>query len=151
MDKGHLQKWAHLAEIVSSIAVVVTLLFLVFEIRGNSNLIRAEAFDRNSQSLIELRMKIISDDESLAYMADYWGVESPEMLKRSLLILSLWSVYEKTYYAQQYDQIGPSEWQRFEYVICSNIERRPDYWETRVARFLTTDFRDYVAKTCNLD
>jgi len=31
-----LEKWAHWAEIVSSIAVVATLLFLVQEIRGNT-------------------------------------------------------------------------------------------------------------------
>ena len=148
MDKDRLQKWAYFAEIVSSVAVLITLVFLVFEIRSNSDLIRADSFDRNVASLIDWRMQVVSDDQSLGIMSSHWGVEDPQLLKESLLILSLWSIYEKTYYAQQYDLVGTSEWQRFEYVICVNVQRGPDYWETQIARFLTPEFREYVSQTC---
>lgn len=149
MKKYDLKNWANLAEIVSSLAVLATLVFVVIEIRSNSNLIRANAFDRNIESLIDWRMQVVSDEQSLEYMADYWSVENPETLKQSLLVLSLWSVYEKTYFAHQYDLVGPSEWQRFQYVICDNLERSPDFWEAQVGRLLTPEFREYIDTTCN--
>lgn len=37
-----LEKWALIAEIVSGVAVVATLIFLIIEIRGNSDAIRAD-------------------------------------------------------------------------------------------------------------
>ena len=148
MNSETLQKWANLAEIFSSFAVLVTLIFLVIEVRENSNLIRANSYDRNIESLIDWRMQVVADDESLGYMAEHWGVEEPSQLKKSLLLLSLWSIYEKTYFANQYDLVGPSEWQRFQYVICDNYEKVPEYWEVQVGRFLASEFRTYIESTC---
>ena len=128
--------------------MLITLVFLVLEIRSNSNLIRANSYDRNIESLIDWRMQVVADKESLAYMSEHWGVEEPEQLKKSLLLLSLWSIYEKTYFANQYDLVGPSEWQRFQYVICDNFESVPEYWEVQVGRFLAPEFRGYISETC---
>lgn len=148
MNDNNLQKWAHLAEIFSSFAVLITLVFLVIEIRENSNLIRANSYDRSIDSLIDWRMQVVADEESLTYMAEHWSVEEPAQLKKSMLLLSLWSIYEKTFFANQYDLIGSSEWQRFEYVICDNYEKVPDYWGVQVGRYLTPEFREYIGKTC---
>jgi len=60
-----LKECALLAEVMSAIAVVVTLIFLLFEVRANSDLIRASTFDRNIQSVIDFNMGISSDDEAM--------------------------------------------------------------------------------------
>lgn len=150
MDNDRLNNWAHFAEIVSGIAVVGTLIFLIFEIRENSDLIRANTFDRNIESLIDWRMQIISDEESLRTMADYWSIDDPDLLRRQLLVVSMWSIYEKTYYSQQYGLIGPAEWERFDTIICRYTQTRPDFWKENIAKFLTEDFRNYVVSNCAL-
>jgi hypothetical protein len=150
MDSERLNRWAHLAEIVSGIAVVGTLIFLIFEIRENSDLIRANTFEHSIESLIDWRMQIVSNEQSLQTMADYWDSESPELLRRQLLVVNMWSIYEKTYYSQKYGLIGPAEWGRFERVICKYTKSTPDFWKENVAKFLTEDFRDFVISTCNL-
>ena len=148
MNSERVKNWAHIAEIVSSVAVVFTLVFLIFEIRANSDLIRANTFDRSIESLIELRMNIASNDGSLKVMADHWGVESPDELRRQLLVNSLWSIYEKTYYAQQYDFIGQAEWERFETRICGYVQTRREFWNEKIADFLSEEFREFVIITC---
>ena len=147
MNRDRIQNYAHLAEIVSSIAVVATLIFLIFEVRGNSDLIRANTFNRSIESLVDLRTHIASNDESLAIMADHWGIESPDLLRRQLLVVNLWSIYEKTYYSRQYGLVGPAEWERFETRICNYTQSGREFWEESIARFLTEEFRDYVYST----
>jgi hypothetical protein len=95
-------------------------------------------------------MQIVSNEQSLQTMADYWDSESPELLRRQLLVVNMWSIYEKTYYSQKYGLIGPAEWGRFERVICKYTKSTPDFWKENVAKFLTEDFRDFVISTCNL-
>ena len=128
--------------------MVFTLVFIVFEIRENSDLIRANTFDRSIESLIDWRMQIVSDDDSLRIMADHWQVESPELLKRQLLVVSMWSIYEKTYYSHQYGLIGPAEWERFETRICRYVQSGEEFWNASIAIFLTEEFRDYVVSGC---
>lgn len=150
MNSDRIQNYAHFAEIVSGVAVVATLIFLVFEIRGNSDLIRANTFNRSIESLVDLRTHIASNDESLRIMADHWGVESPDLLRRQLLVVNLWSIYEKTYYSQQYGLVGTAEWERFETRICSYTQSGREFWEESIAGFLTEEFRGYVVSTCHL-
>lgn len=150
VENERIRNWAHIAEIVSGIAVVVSLVFLIVEIRGNSDLIRANAFNRSIESLIDFRTQIASNDGSLKAMADHWGIEDPDLLRRQLLVVNMWSIYEKTYYSQQYGLVGPAEWERFETRICGYTNSGLDFWEQNVARFLTEEFREYVVSTCRV-
>ena len=138
------------AEIVSGVAVVITLVFLIVEVRGNSDLIRANAFNRSMESLNELRMLIATDEENLAVMREHWGIDSEDELRRQLLVVSLWSIYEKTYYSQKYGLVGQAEWERFDTRICRYIEIREDYWRFNVSVFLTEEFRNYVIDRCSI-
>jgi len=150
MKSERLKAWAQLAEIVSGTAVVITLVFLVIEVRENSDLIRANTFDRNIESLIDWRMQIVSNDSSLRAMADYWGIDDREALRQQMLVVNMWSIYEKTYYAQSYGLIGDAEWDRFETVICRYTDRQPDFWTKKVSQFLTREFRNYVIGVCGI-
>ncbi len=151
MDKERLKQWAQYAEIVSGVAVVVTLVFLIIEVRGNSDLIRANTFNRNIESLIDLRTEIAGNDASLAAIAGYWGIDDKEVLREQLLVVNLWSIYEKTFYSYQYDLVGEAEWERFQTRICGYRESRGEYWETNVSQFLSDEFRDFVVETCARD
>lgn len=150
MHNERIQKWALIAEITSGLAVVISLVFLILEVRANSDLIRANTFNRSIESLIDFRMQIANNDSSLRVMADHWDAESPDQLRRDLIVVSMWSIYEKTYYSQRYGLVGPAEWERFETRICGYTDSGLDYWRDKVARFLTRDFQDYVVSTCRL-
>jgi hypothetical protein len=150
MNNDRIKNWAHLAEIVSSVAVIFSLIFIIFEIRENSDLIRANMFDRSIESLIDWRMQIVSDDESLKIMADHWGIDDRQLLKHQLLVVSMWSIYEKTYYSHQYDLIGPAEWERFETRICAYGQAGQDFWAEKIATFLSEEFRNFVISSCQL-
>lgn len=152
MNNERIKSWAHIAEIVSGIAVLVTLVFLVLEIRGNSDLIRANTFNRSIESLIDYRMQIASNEKSLQVMTEHWSIDNPELLRRQLLVVNLWSIYEKTYFSNQYGLVGPAEWERFESRICGYVKREDGlkFWNENVANFMTDEFRDYVRSHCEV-
>ena len=153
MNNEKIKSWAHVAEIISGIAVLITLVFLIFEIRGNSDLIRANTFNRSIESLIDYRMQIASNEDSLRVMTEHWGVDNAELLRRQLLVVNLWSIYEKTYYSRQYGLVGPAEWERFEARICGYVKQEDglEFWRENVASFMTGEFRDYVRSHCKVD
>lgn len=152
MNNERIKNWAHVAEIFSGIAVLVTLVFLILEIRGNSDLIRANTFNRSIESLIDYRMQIASNETSLRVMTQHWGVDSAELLRRQLLVVNLWSIYEKTYFSRQYGLVGPAEWERFESRICGYVKQEDGlkFWSKNVANFMTDEFRDYVESRCEV-
>lgn len=153
MNNERIRNWAHVAEIVSGMAVLITLVFLVVEVRGNSDLIRANTFNRSIESLIDYRMQIATDDSSLLVMTDHWGIDNPDLLRRQLLVVNLWSIYEKTYFSRQYGLVGPAEWERFESRICTYVERPGglEFWSENVANFMTDEFRNYVISHCQVE
>lgn len=148
MKKKNLKHWAQVSEIIAGVAVVITLVFLIFEVRENSDLVRADSFNRSIESLVEWRSDIATNDAALKVMAEHFGFEDPEVLRQQLLVVNLWSIYEKTYYSQQYGLVGPAEWERFQTRICSYQRSGEDFWDERVAVFLTEEFRSYVVSSC---
>jgi len=68
-----LENWASVAEITSSVAVVVTLVFLVLGLQENSNILRASSFTSATDSLIEMSRDIMKDPE-LAEIFEAWRV-----------------------------------------------------------------------------
>lgn len=152
MNNERIRNWAHVAEIVSGVAVLITLIFLILEIRGNSDLIRANTFNRSIESLIDYRMQIASNEESLRVMTEHWGIDNADLLRRQLLVVNLWSIYEKTYFSRQYGLVGPAEWERFESRICGYVKRENglEFWNDNTARFLTDEFRNYVISRCQV-
>jgi len=58
-----LSDWASIAEIISGIAVLVTLVFLVLEIRAGTNVTRASMYGDILDSLVENRTLRIEDSE----------------------------------------------------------------------------------------
>lgn len=83
MNGERIRYWAQVSEIIAAVAVVITLVFLIFEVR-----------------------------------AAHFGFDDAEALRQQLLVVNLWSIYEKTCYSQQYGLVGPAEWERFQTRIC---------------------------------
>ena len=149
-----LSDWSSIAEIVSGVAVVVTLIFLVFGIRENSAITRAVAYERNVDSRNEWRMWVSQDDERLriyqAFLAgridDLTDLESSRLAS---ILNIVWAINEKSYYSNQYGILGPEEWARTDRVLCTfygNFDA--ERWE-RISRTFTDEFTEYVETKCS--
>lgn len=152
--KRPLADWSDIAQIVSSVAVVITLVFLVIGINENTDIARATAYENQIESLNDIRKSLIQDrDLLLAWQAYREGsVESLSEVDRIRLeyqINVLWATYEKAYFAYRYGIIGASEWTRFERLICENARRvRTSSLDDVVTPQLTADFVAYVERVC---
>ena len=86
---------AQLAEIVASLAVVATLVYLVVEVRQNTEVTQAAAYDRSTEGLNQWRSMVSRDPE----LARLWGSfqengevdqERVEEVRLQLVIATLW-------------------------------------------------------------
>ena len=148
-----LSDWASIAEVVSGIAVVVTLVFLIMGIRENSEITRAAAYERNIDSFNQWRMWVSQDEELLRlYMAFLEGETAEltdfERSRMGYIVNTIWANYEKSYYSNQYGILGEAEWARTDRQVCTLYGLMPrSAWEDMTVRF-TEEFGEYVEAKC---
>lgn len=152
---SRLAAWASVAEIVSSVAVVITLVFLILGIRENTAITRATAYDRNIDSLNEQRRATIEDPQvALLWFkfeaGDADGWTPLDRMRLGFLVNTTFGNYEKAYYAHEYGVLGDSEWTRYERQICINEERLQVFPDLRsdLNTVITDDFAAYIVATC---
>jgi hypothetical protein len=149
-----LSDWANVAEIVSGVAVVVTLIFLIIGIRENTDITRASMYDRTLDSVNQWRMTVANNDKLLKAWSDrgpdldmeQWS--GPDRLRLLFLANSLWGTYEKAFYAREYSIIGDNEWVRFETQICLQYQGEAPEVRDLFPSFLTPRFIEYVEELC---
>ena len=156
MDESRISRIAQLAEIIASIGVIATLLFLALEVQQNSSLVRTSMYETTMQAINEWRMQIANDQDSreLYFRYEKQGVSefSDQELDHLLLIQNtVWSIYERAYFAYQRDLLGPQEWGRFERNICDQYSRATQFWAKKIQNYLTGEFGSYVLRNCASD
>ena len=157
MSDTRLQKWALAAEVFGAIAVVVTLGFLVFEMRDNTNALQAQTYQALMGELNDYR-EFIADPERLELgvklRSDGWsGLSNVEQIKVRMAEVMRWGIYESAYYANERGILGEREWKRFDRAICRALETvGAEMWEpdgmTPMSELLTPDFVQYVNTSC---
>jgi len=153
--KLKLQGWGNIADIISGAAIVITLIFLILEVRENTEVSRVGAYDRNMDSLNSVRAVVTSDakmaDNYLAVDRGQWAELSPdENLRIRVFFEMLFGVYEKTYFAKKFGHIGESEWERFERHVCLQRKRVSGNEGLLEAMqvVMTEEFFDYMNEKC---
>ena len=144
-----LSNWASIAEIISGIAVVVTLLFLVLEVRDNTNVMRATAFERNIQSFIDSRYLMAGDSELTRIAVEARGVGyrslTPlEQDRARVFIQATYLSYEKAYFAERYGLLGEGEGERFTRQACLTLPGYVPELRERVLAPLTNDYIEHL-------
>jgi hypothetical protein len=150
-----LKETALYAEILSSIAVLLTLIFLVVELRDNTDVSKSLAYGRIASEMTDLRLTANSSEllapvwERFIY-AETEGMNRGDRMRMRALVLSLFSIYEDAYYSEQYGIMDTNEWNRFEGTICANYERLISARLTETVTFaLTDEFVSYIEEDCN--
>ena len=150
-----LSDWADIAQIVSGIAVVITLVFVIFEIRENTAITRASVFERSADRLIELRNQTLNDPEIAQLFQAYVegnteGITGVDAIRLRQFVLNMFQTYEQAYFAEQHGLLGPAEWRRFERQICLSYPRAQS--SADISRTLpgvmTEEFMAFMAETC---
>ena len=155
MADQKLSNWASIAEIGSSLAVVVTLIFLIVGLQDNTNVTRASVYASSIDSLNDFESTILADPElsriHLAYLrSDTVGLSPEETDRLTFIMAILFRIYEKAYYSERYDLIGEEEWGRFERMICINYARAETAGTAQTIRnLMTEEFMRYILTCAN--
>jgi len=112
-----LKNVALIAEIISGVAVVVTLVFLVLSIRENTNVVRATAYAGLVDSANNFNTRVYSDPELIRLFQAYLSgrvSELPEAdaIRLGYMININFREQEKAYFLNQYGILGEVEWER---------------------------------------
>jgi hypothetical protein len=120
-----LSNWASVAEIVSGIAVVVTLLFLIVGIRENTAVTRVSIYGDLVQEITQMESGRIYDPEAARVLSTFYEettstLDASERRTLDAYVGVLFRIYERAYFSREYDIIGDEEWSRLEFIICAN-------------------------------
>jgi hypothetical protein len=159
MQEKQLQKLALGAEIISAIAVVATILFLVLETRNNTTAIYVQTHlalteqlnhwrsESSTPEATRIRVKIKNEGRT--------SLTDEEFSTHLTLRLSLWALYESIFFARISGGLDDNGWERFSANICTNLVRDmndgiwdPESTSFAVGRTLTQDFRAYIQDNC---
>lgn len=145
-----LEKWALIAEIISGIAIVVTLIFLIVEIRGNSAAIRAATATSISDRTQTL---ILSSLANLALMeASLRDADGDELSALDEALLSQshaasMKLAEESFIAFRDGNLDPDVWLTRAELVLDNLasERERGRWAVRrESGWYVQDFVDYI-------
>ena len=112
-------------------------------------------YDRSIDSMNEFRALIVSDPEVAkiwqAYLDDETGsLDGLDTTRVSSLVLLLFGIYEKAYFAHEYGVMGASEWERFQFQICRQFGRvhALDEMTAALERTMTPEFVLFAERQC---
>jgi hypothetical protein len=151
--KEKLQEYALFAEIVSSLAVLLTLIFLVIELRENTEVTRSTAFGNITEQLNNFRLTVNSEellsDVWRSYLSeDFENQTESERVRMGGIVIALLSIYEDAYYSYDYGIMGEREWSRFEPRICQHYGRLQRRNQLPILNGLTPAFQEYTEQLC---
>ena len=156
MKRKKLRDLALIAEVVSGIAIILTLAFLAFEMRDNTNASQAQTYQILMAELNNYRSML--GEPGMATIIEKRRDEGWDGLsrveKRRLRVTALinWGIYESAFFANQRGILGQSEWTRFEAAICRRFGNSKHLWApegfTPMNELLTSEFADYVVEQC---
>ena len=155
MKNKELQKWALGAEIIGGIAVTVTLIILIIEVRENTSVMRMAAYQDEIDRSNEWRYNVTADPDQ-RYVYQQWTLDNTEALDPAqeftlrMILNSLFSQRESAYFARKNGFLGDSEWQRMLSPACAAYNRtvaNTDLWP-RLATTLTDEFVSLLDSEC---
>ena len=155
--KKSLAEWASLAEVISGIAVVVTVIFLIVEIRTNTEVTRASMYANNMNTLIDWRKLLIEDRDTARLWESYTAggfheEDTTDQLRMLQLVANNINIYENAFYARQYGVLGSSEWTRFQRMSCVQYNWIIQSPLAESIEMVTTEqFRAFLQENCGED
>lgn len=143
MAKRNLQEWSAIAEILSSVAVLATLVFFVFEIKQTNDAVRANTYQGMAAMTVDFNAQFFENPEVSEFIArtasEEYEMSQPEAIRLRAMISAQYRMMNNTWF--QYE-VGTITWEQLEsllYPAVLNYQRRGRMrleWETGDDRLL---------------
>jgi hypothetical protein len=105
-----LEKWALIAEVVSGVAIVVTLAILIFQIRQNTDAIRAANRQSVATRSQDWTLHVLSDPDSLAVFAALMNT-SVDYRRENALVFTVIKLAEESFLQYRDGFLAEEYWQ----------------------------------------
>jgi hypothetical protein len=126
MAKLTLSSWASIAEIVSAIAVVLSLIYVATEMRGNTRAVEAATLVEVNKIAREHLLLVSSSPEANRIEAigdeDHSQLSFEELQRYKWYVRSFWLGMQTVFRQHDLGILPDEEWAVYNDVICSNIE-----------------------------
>ena len=149
-----LTTWASIAEILASVAVVITLIVLFVGVRENTEIVRASAYADSLKSLNDYQMGVLNNPDAMRVWAAFMDRETADLdgidrRRLDLMLLTQFRTYEMAYWAERRGLMGEEEWTRFKRSICGFFARAELAGLTSPIESTSTDqFVQFIADGC---
>jgi hypothetical protein len=137
-----------IAEIVSAVAVVVSLIYVATQIRHNTRQMRVAAHDGTNRDLRQLTRTILTSRLTGVMTRgceDPDSLDDDQKLEFAYLMFDLFKAFENLHYHYLHGTLGDDAWRGWvqfikQYAIAPGAQR---YWSVRREIF-ASDFRDLI-------
>ena len=149
-----LEKWALIAEVISGVAVVVTLIFLILGINENTRATYAGTYqlllsEINDISLVVQQNDALSIARSRFEETGWEGLDELDTFRVRNAERSNFRVYESAYYAYGHGTLDDAEWGRFARVLCRRRSLHSDEQWKMIEFVLSDEFREFIRSSCH--
>jgi hypothetical protein len=150
-----LREWALAAEVVSGIAVIVTLIVLIIEVRTSTDVARVAAYQQVTRDFDDWRSLILSDPQLVEIMIDIFqrnphqrGIDPEADLRRLFVVQNQWSGNERAHIAYRGGIIDERDWGRIRRALCAEVDQIPEDLREQVIFRLTDEFVQFLENEC---
>jgi len=139
-----------IGQAVGAVAVVISLIYLSTEVRGNSRATRLESMRSLSDAINQFFRTVAQDAELADFfyrgMRDFEANKAGSLLRFSALMDYLFRIYEDMYYQHLEGHLDPRVWSGFE-AIMRDMNAYPGiqaWWRSR-SHWFSDQFRKFIA------
>ena len=141
--KFDLQKWSAIAEILSSIAVLATLVFLVLELQQTNDAVRANTYQEMNAVIQDFNAMFLANPEVVEFIAktssDDYELDTEEAMRLRAFISSTYRYAENVYFQYEIGTITEQQMKSLLHGVVLNFRRRGRLrteWENGDDKFL---------------
>ena len=150
----NLSNWASIAEIVSGVAVVLTLIFLILGINKNTEVTQASMFAGVTEALNNVNLAVVSDPVLRRAWSQYAqgagsNLSADELEALTPIVFSRAGLLDAALSMRNSDLFGENERERIEELICREFYRSESVGiQEVVLAALSEDYQRFVSASC---
>ena len=154
MGKLNLQKWSAIAEILSSVAVLATLVFFVVEIRQTNGAVRANTYQEMAAMTVDFNAQFFENPEVSEFIArtvaEDYDLTKAEAIRLRSMISAMYRMMNNTWFQYEVGTITEQQMESLLYPAILNFRRRGrmrlEWEEGEDKLLLDADLVEYLDK-----
>jgi len=128
VTKSNLQKWSAIAEILSSVAVLATLVFFVVEINQTNDAVRANTYQGMAAMTVEFNAQFFENPEVSEFIAmtasEDYELTKAEAIRLRAMISASYRLMNNTWFQYKVGTISEPQMESLLYPAVLNLRRR---------------------------